>query len=411
MPMKIWLKTLLAAAAGIGLGILLGQRDSAASQLLATVAEVALRVGRYAVFPSVFFGVLVGTAELRTSGAGARVVGRMLLYLLTATALLTVLGLVSVLVLSPDRIPIVPVEQPPPAVPGVLDLINATVPANLFQVLVSDGSLLLPLLVLAVILGLHLGFDTAVTAPVSELSDALARIFFRINSLVVELFWIAALVIAAATVVRLSAAELALYRELFIILVIDVVVLYMGVFPGLLYLLGERTNPFRWIYAALGPSLTGAVTGDHYVSLGSLLVHGRGSFGLPRALSAAVYPWFALFGRSGTALVTAVSYIMIIRSYFSLEVTAGQVLWVALFTFLTSFALGGVPGLGVIVSLSLLWSLGGQGLPEGYLIMQPIAPLLISVGVMLDVTTSALAGHLVGRGVRGVRPIPVRDFV
>ncbi len=409
--MKIWLKTLLAAGAGIGLGIVLGQRDTIITGLLPTAAELALRIGRYAVFPSVFFGLVIGTHELRAGGTGLRVYGRLLLYLVCSSALLTVLGLVSVLALGPSRIPIGIVEQPSMDVPGVLDAVAATIPTNLFQALVADGSLLLPLVVLAVILGLHLDLDGEVTRPVSDLADALSRIFFNLNAFLVEVFWIAAVVIAAATVAGLGAVELALYRELIIILVIDVIVLYMGVFPGLLYLLGERTNPFRWIYAALGPALTGAVTGDQYVGLGSLVVHGHGTFGLPRKLSSAVYPWCALFGRSGTALVTAVSYIMILRSYSSLEVSAAQVLWVALFTFLTSFALAGVPGLGVTVSLSMLWAFAGQGVQEGYLILLPIAPLLISIGALLDITTAALIGHVVARGERGVRPISVRDWV
>ena len=64
-----------------------------------------------------------------------------------------------------------------------------------------------------------------------------------------------------------------------------------------------------------------------------------------------------------------------------------------------------------MVSLALLWTLSGHGLREGYLIMQPIAPLLVSTAVLLDVTTAALAAHLVGRGERGVRPVTMRDFV
>ena len=410
--MRIWLKTVLAAGAGLLIGAVLARSGGQVAELVSSLARVATRLGGYAVFPCVFFGLIIGTHQMRTAGAALRVYRRLVLYLAGSTALLVAIGIASVLLLAPERIPIVVIVDPATyAIPSLLDTAAAVFPANLFRALVSDGPALIPVVVLALILGFSLDFDTTITSPVIQLTDALSRIFFQINSLVVEVFWIAVVAISAATLISLEAAELALYRELIIILIIVVSVLYLGVFPGLLYLLGERTNPYRWLYAALGPALAGAITGDAYVSLGSLLLHGRGSFGLPRMVTSAVFPLFALFGRAGTALVTSLSYLMVLRSYTSFEVTGEQVLWAALFSFLISFVVGTAPGQGVMVGLALLWTLSGHGLREGYLIMQPIAPLLVSTAVLLDVTTAALAAHLVGRGERGVRPVTVRDFV
>ena len=297
--MRIWLKTALAAVAGLLIGVLLSGGGDLV-ELVRSLARAAIQVGRYAVFPVVFFGLIMSTHELRSSGVGLRVYGRLALYLAGSSALLTILGLASVLLLAPQRIPIVViVEQPANAVTGLIDILGAAFPGNLFQALVNDGSMLLPILALGLILGANLGFDRTITLPVTQLCDALCRIFYHINSLIVELFWVAIVVIAAAGVVRLGSAELALYRELIVILAIDVTVIYLAVFPALLYLLGERTNPYRWIYATLGPALTGLVSGDHYVSLGSLLVHGRESFGLRRKVAAATFPVCVVFGRAG----------------------------------------------------------------------------------------------------------------
>ena len=409
--MKIWLKTVLAAAAGLLIGAVLARRDGQVAELASSLARIATQFGGYAVFPCVFFGLVIGTHQLRAAGAALRIYGRLVLYLAGSTALLVVVGIAAVLLLAPERIPIVVIADPATyAMPSLLDSAAAALPANLFRALVSDGPLLLPVVVLALVIGFNLDFDAAITGPVIRITDALSRIFFQINSLIVEVFWIAIVVIGAATLISLGAAELALYRELVILLVIVVIVLYLGVFPALLYLLGERTNPYRWLYAALGPALAGALTGDAYVSLGSLLVHGRGSFGLPRTVTSAVFPLFALFGRAGTALVMGLSYLLVLRSYTSFGVTGEQILWAALFSFLISFVVGTTPGPGAMVGLALLWTMSGHGLREGYLIMQPIASLLVSTAVLLDVTTAALAAHLLGRGERGVRPVTVRDF-
>ena len=400
--MTLWLKTVLAAAAGLVIGVLVSRGGGEWAELLPRLSGVALQIGRYAVFPVVFFGVVMGIHELRSNGAARRVYARLALYVAGSSALLTVVGLASVLLLAPQRIPIVViVEQSPRTPAGPIDIVASTFPGNLFQALVGDGTMLLPLLVLGLILGVHLDFDHVVKRPVTELCESLCRIFYQINALVAELFWVAILVVAAAVWVQLGAADLALYRELAVVLAVNVAVLYLGVFPALLYLLGERTNPYRAIYAALGPALTGLVSGDPYVGLGSLVVHGRESFRLPRRITAAVYPVCTVFGRAGSALVTGVGYLVVLRSYTNFEITAGQLLWVALFTFLISFIAGAIPGFGVLVGLTMLWSLSGNGVAEGPLIMQPVLPLLTGVAVLLDVTTAALIAHVVNRDLAG----------
>ena len=88
----------------------------------------------------------------------------------------------------------------------------------------------------------------------------------------------------------------------------------------------------------------------------------------------------------------------------------GQISWVAAVAFLLSFTLGGVPGSGVLVALALMSSLYGRGLQEGYLILLPIAPLLMSVAALLDTTVAALASVVIGRQLGVARDLAVRDF-
>jgi Na+/H+-dicarboxylate symporter len=78
---------------------------------------------------------------------------------------------------------------------------------------------------------------------------------------------------------------------------------------------------------------------------------------------------------------------------------------------LISLTLGTVPGLGSYVALSTLCALYGRGLQEGYLILRPIAPLLISFGVLLDVLTSAFISLLVAKHEQIGNDVDVYDFV
>jgi Na+/H+-dicarboxylate symporter len=183
------------------------------------------------------------------------------------------------------------------------------------------------------------------------------------------------------------------------------------VFPGALYLLGIRENPYRWLYASIGPAISGLFTGDAYVSLGILSKHGKESLGVPRMVGSAVYPLFAVLGRAGSAMVATVSFILILRSYSSLEITFLQTLWVMFFSFLVSFILGAVPGNGAFYAIFMLCSLYAKGLQEGYLILRTIAPLLVSFGVFIDILTSAFVSLLVAREENVWTEVETENFI
>jgi aerobic C4-dicarboxylate transport protein len=210
---------------------------------------------------------------------------------------------------------------------------------------------------------------------------------------------------------HLSHADLGMYKQIIIILAVDVAVVTFGVFPGALYLLGIRENPYRWLYAALGPAITGLFTGDAYVSLGVLTKHGKESIGVPRMVGSAVYPMFAVLGRAGTAMVSSVAFVLILRSYSSLEITFLQTLWVMFFSFIVSFVLGAAPGSGSFFAVFMLCSLYAKGLQEGYLILKTIAPLLVSFGAFVDVISAAFASLLIAREENVWTEVETENFI
>jgi aerobic C4-dicarboxylate transport protein len=408
--MKIWIKILIGIVLGLVLGILLPTSDGNL-KLINLLAEIFLRIGRYLVFPLAFFSLVLGTFELKREKKLLRVYARSLLYLLASAFLLVVIGILSVMIFSPERIPIIIEAEPALALPSLQEMVFAVFPRNLFQVLVGSGEILLPLMVLAFLLGTNLTFDLRTTSPVTQLADSLNRIFYHINSLLAELFGFALVAISAAFLMQLRGTDLRLFKQVLIILSIDCALVIFAVYPGLLYLLGEKENPYKRLYALAAPALVAFFTGDEYLSLGLLLKHGRENLGVPRRVGSAVYPLFAFFGRAGTALVAGVSFLLILKSYSSLEISFFQILWTLGFTLLISLTLGSVPGAGAFTAVAALCALFGKGLQEGYLILRPVVPLMISVGVLLDVVTSGLVSWLVARKEGVLEEPEAADFV
>jgi aerobic C4-dicarboxylate transport protein len=392
--MKVWIKLLVGSIVGIVAGIFIPQTVQG---IVESVSSFLVGVGRYVVFPLVFFSLGIGTSELRQERRLARVYISGLKYLALSTALLVVLGAASVLLFPPERIPIPIKSGSAYAMVNIMSGLTSIFPKNLFTVLFSNGEFLFPVMVLAFLIGLNLDFDRQATRPIVQIFDSFSRIFYHMNSLIVELLGLAFIAIAAALAMRVLHSNIGMYTQILIILTADVALVAFGVFPACLFMLGVKSNPYRWLYAVLGPAIAGLFSGDHYIALGVLSKHGKESLGVPRMIGSAVYPLFASIGRAGTAMVSCVSFILILRSYSSLEITFLQVLWVLLFSFLVSFVLGAVPGTGAYFSVFMLCSLYGQCRQEGYLILESIAPLLVSFGVFVDVIASAFTSLLIAR--------------
>jgi aerobic C4-dicarboxylate transport protein len=406
--MKIWIKLLIGSLVGLAAGFFIPVQSQG---FFDSLSSLLVGIGRYALFPFIFFSLGIGTSELRQEKRLLRVYYSVFKYLVLSAGLLIIIGTLSVLVFPPERIPIT-IESDRAFDPvSVIGGLQTIFPRNLFAVFFGSGDFLLPILVLAFLLGLNMDFDRQLTRPVMQLFDSLSRIFYHLNSLIAELFAIALIAIAAARVSHLSHSDLGMYKQIIIILAVDVVVVAFGVFPGALYLLGIRENPYRWLYASIGPAIAGLFTGDAYISLGILTKHGKESLGVPRMVGSAVYPLFAVVGRAGTAMVATVSFILILRSYSSLEITFLQTLWVMLFSFIVSFILGAMPGNGAFYAVFMLCSLYAKGLQEGYLILRTIAPLLVSFGAFIDVLSSAFVSLLVAREENVWTEVETENFI
>ena len=79
-----------------------------------------------------------------------------------------VIGTLSVLLFSPDRIPIIIEVETYLTIPGIKEVLLEIFPRNFFLVFINNGNFLLPLFFLAFFLGLNFSFDKVETRPVKS---------------------------------------------------------------------------------------------------------------------------------------------------------------------------------------------------------------------------------------------------
>ena len=396
--MKVWLKLLIGSLLGIILGFLLPHDNQMIVTAVAWLGELAIRIGRYALVPILVFSLTIAVYELRQDGQFWGLALKTFALIFVCSAFVITAGILVTLIFTPARIPILIEEQAEAISLNTAENILNIFPSNMFSAVFGDGVYLLPLCVFAFFLGMGFSYDRSYVKPVINIVDSLSRIFYHIAAFFSEVLALVMIILSAYWAIRFHGVIRAeIFRDLLMLLGFFSVVLGFGIIPLFLYFLAPKTNPWTILYGSLSQALTGFFSGDINFSLPVLFRHIKENLGVRRRSNAVTVTLFAMFGRSGSAMVAASAFIVIINSYSSLGIPMGDIIIIALRAMLISFLLAGHPGTGAYTALAVLCMDYGRGFEAGYLILKPMAFYLIAVGTFLDVMICTIGSYVVSR--------------
>ena len=391
--MKVWLKLLIGTVLGIIIGFILPS-STALSNNLAWLGELAIRIGRYVLVPILVFSLSISVYELRQDGRLWGLILKTIPVILLCSAFVIGAGILAAIIFPPGRIPILSIQQAEAISLNTQDNIMNLFPSNMFASLAGDGVYLLPVCIFAFFMGIGFSYDRNYTKPVISLFDSLSRIFYHITTIFSEVLGILMIILGAYWAVRYNAIlEADVYSDLLTLLVVMSILLGCGILPLFLYLLGPRVNPWKVLYGCINQGLTGFFSGDINFTLPVLLRSVKENLGVRRRANTITVTLFAFFGRAGSAMVAAVSLMVIINSYSSLDIGMGNIISIGTSALLISFLLPATPGNGAYTALAVLCIGYGQGFEAGYLILRPIAFYLIAIGTFLDVMITSIASY------------------
>jgi Na+/H+-dicarboxylate symporter len=410
--MKVWVKLLAGSVLGLLLGFFLPADNQQIAKAVELAAGMAISIGRYAVVPLLLFSLMIAVYELRQDGGLWRIVLQSFLVMAISAVLVIGVGIIATVLFSPARIPITHDEQVEDISLTLLQNVADLFPQNMFSALVSDGVYLFPICVFAFFVGMALSFDKSFTKPVVALIDSISRIFYHVASFFSEILGVVIIALSAYWALRYrNMVGVADFRGLIILLAITSVFLAFIILPLLLYGLKNKPHPWAAVYASLASALAAFFSGDINFSLPVVFRHTKESLGVRRRVGSISVPLFATFGRAGSAMVAAASFIVIIKSYSSLGITAADVLSIGVKAFLISFLLARHPGDGAFTALAVLCASYGKGFEAGYFILKPIAFYLIAIGTFLDVMIMYFAGYFIGKADNLQEDKAVRHFI
>ena len=395
--MKVWIKLLIGAILGIILGFLAPENQRFMEGLI-WLEQFTLRIGRYAIIPVLVFSLTIGVYELRQDGQFWRLVLKNFLLIIGVSIFVIFIGVMATLVFPPARIPILIEEQIEAIGLDIAGNIKDLFPFNMFSVLAGDGVYLFPVCVFAFFFGMGLSYDRNYSKPVIALADSLSRIFYHIAVFFIEILGFIMIALSSYWTIRFREILRAdVYFDLIFLLGVIGAVLSFVIFPLLLYLIRPKSNPWAVLYGSLGPGIAAFFSGDINFSLPVLLQHTKENFNVRRRSSTVSLTLFSTFCRAGSAMVAAVAFIVIIKSYSSLGITLAEVMDISIRVFVISFLLARHPGDGAYTALAVLCLGYGGGFEAGYLILKPLAFYLIAVGTFLDVMIASFATFAVAR--------------
>ncbi len=393
--MKIWIKYLIGVLIGLAFAFIAPHQNPLFAEGARSLSELAIQIGRFSLYPVLFFSFTLAVFELRDSRTLFRLGLVTAGIIIITTLLLTVTGLISVLIRNPSRIPIFVEGSAETSGLGILNSIGQLFPSSAFEVF-SNGLFILPLCIFAGFAGAGCAVDKNASKATLTLFDSLSRVFYAVMTFFVDIISIGMIAIAVYWGLQMRAMFAArVFTDFIILLLVLFLVLALIIYPLVIRFVSPKVNPYRILYGALGPMLAAFFSADANMTLPIMLRHMNESLGVKRRISSVALPIFSVFGRSGTAMTVTISFIVILKSYSSLGISFQDMLWLMGVSILFSFLLGRFPSGGAYLALAAVCTLYGRGFEAGYLILKPAAFFICSIAAVIDTLTAIMGTYLI----------------
>lgn len=389
------MKYFIGAAIGILAAILLPWNNVTGSSIITFISTLCIRFGRYLVVPLIFTTVIVSINKLKMSGLVLKTSLWTGGIIIVSSFILTLIGLFSVVIVKLPRIPITVDVSTEVASIDIKGMLLSLFPNSAFETLMN-GSFLLVSFLFAIMIGRTCFSDQNTFKPIYNLADSLSQLFFKLSSVFCEIFSILIIAIMCYWTITFRAAfSTGIYTSMFALFVVDFVIIVGVIYPIIVRYVCREPHPYRVLYAAIAPMLVGFITGDENFVLPVIIRHGKESLGIKRRCGGLTFPLFSIFARGGSALVAAISFVLIWRSYSSLKFPFEDIVLIFSLSFGLSFLLGGIPSGGAFVLLTILCQTYGKGFETSFLLLKPAAIIICSFSTLFNVATTMFGSYIV----------------
>lgn len=409
--MKIWMKYIIGILLGIAGAFVFKFNTTTSLEKLSYIVDICIRVGRYCVVPLVSTTAAISLYKLIQAKAILKTAVWSAIVMVSASLLLTIIGVIAITLVKLPRIPITVERSAAVNVLGIRETVRSLFPYSGFEAL-SNGIFLFVPFLFALCVGWAFSRDEETFRPAIQLVDSLSKLFYLVNKVATEILSVGLIAISCMWVVQFrEVISNETFMPIFIMLLVLLLIVAVLIYPLIIYLTCHDTNPYRILYALVAPLFVALLSGDANLVLPVAMRHTYESLGIRRRINGIVSPLLSIFARAGTGLVLSISFIVIRRSYSDLAIPFADMMWLLLFSFLFSFALGGMASGGTFVALSVLCTMYGRGFEAGFLLLRPIAFLLGSFAAAFNILTLVFGSYIVAVKTGNIERHSIRRFI
>ena len=400
--MKLWLKYLIGVALGMAAALILPFDSLQEAAVLSFITDIIVRVGRYALLPLLFFSGIMAVYRMREDSLLLRASLWTGGTIVASSALLTALGFFSILLVRLPRIPITTERAVDIASVDLKGFCQEIFPYSAFEAL-QKGSFLLPAFLFAVIIGLGCCMNHTNIKPVISLADALSELFYNVSTVFTELFSAGIVFVMCGWTIQFkSVIKSGVFTPLIIMLAVEFIILAGIIYPLIARFVCRNGKPLKILRASAAPFMVALFSGDTNLALPVEIRLGKETLGIRQRVNGFAYPLFSIFARGGTVLVSIICFVVIWRSYSTLNIEFFDMLAISVTAFLLSFVMGNLPVGGTFMTLTVLCSMFGRGMETGYLLLRPAAVIIGSFSALIDVATAMFGCYIVANNTRTI---------
>jgi len=409
--MKLWMKYLLGIILGVVSVFIVPFDSPMAKEILSFLTTIFTRIGRYALLPSMFFGVGIAVYKLRDGGLTTISAFWILITIIASSALLSALGLFSALLIKLPPLPISAEKTFDEVSISVKDMILRVFPDSPFSTLLQ-GTFLLPCFVFGAFIGGACTTNKTESKSAITVIESFSNVSYSMLSFFADMMTIGMIVLSCRWAIEFSAAwKVGAYLPLFSLIALDIILVSLVIYPIILRFVCHDPRPFKVLYASLCPFLTGFFTGDTNLTMLLSIRHGSESLGIRRRTNAVTFPIFSIFARGGSAMMTSICFVVILRTYSTLAISFSDAMWILLISFALSFALGGFATGGPFIALTIMCTMYGRGFASGYLLLRTASPIICAASCALDAITAMFGSYLIAVKTRTIDHRALKQFI
>jgi Na+/H+-dicarboxylate symporter len=374
-------------------------REAAA---LSFITDLIIRIGRYALLPLLFFSGIMAVYRMREDSLLLRASLWTGGTILASSVLLTALGFFSILLIRLPRIPITTERVTEIASVDLKGFFQEVFPYSAFEAL-QKGSFLLPAFVFALIIGFGCCMNHTNIKPVISLTDGLSELFYNVSTVFTELFSAGIVFVMCSWTLQFkSVIKSGVFTPLIIMLCAQFIILAGIVYPLVTRFVCRNGKPLKILRASIAPFFVALFSGDTNLALPVEIRLGKETLGIRQRVNGFAFPLFSIFARGGTALVSIICFVVIWRSYSTLNIEFFDMLAISLTAFALSFVMGNLPVVGTFMTLTVLCSMFGRGMETGYLLLRPAAAIIGSFAALIDAATAMFGCYIVANNTRTI---------